>query len=229
MMPNVLDFDIRRGAVVVWPKSLALYLGIVNTPCLSVSDEAEKQSDYALGDNSTLVRLWQIIPCTDFTENSASLQPLQCYKRYVVHKEVVWPKSLALYLGIVKSQFQMQQKSSQIMLSQCVCGKLFRAQISPFATITNYCASLQPLQYVVQYIIAVWFPRIFLPPTTPPPQATSWFLIIRRQGNGPLHRITGWFLEEANFSLLCTCAKTPSKQVNEDDIGDNLLWTLFAL
>ena len=169
MMPNVLDFDIRRGAVVVWPKSLALYLGIVNTPCLSVSDEAEKQSDYALGDNSTLVRLWQIIPCTDFTENSASLQPLQCYKRYVVHKEVVWPKSLALYLGIVKSQFQMQQKSSQIMLSQCVCGKLFRAQISPFATITNYCASLQPLQYVVQYIIAVWFPRIFLPHHSPLP------------------------------------------------------------
>ena len=66
-LPNVSDFDIRRDAVVVWSKSLALYLNIVNTQCLSVSDAAEKQSDYALGDNSTLVRLWQIIPCTDFT------------------------------------------------------------------------------------------------------------------------------------------------------------------
>ena len=168
MLPNVLDFDIRRGAVVVWPKSLALYLDIVNTTCLSVSDAAEKQSDYALGDNSTLVRLWQIIPCTDFT---------------------------------LRNNYQL------------LCFPVTSPVLHDV-----HCSTLQFGSHVYSS-----------PPPLPPPQATSWFLIIRRQGNGPLHRITGWFLEEANFSLLCTCAKTPWKQVNEDDIGDNLLWTLFAL
>ena len=96
--------------------------------------------------------------------------------------------------------------SWNVILHLCVFGKLSHAQISPFTTITNYSASLQPLAVynskavhgVLQFCSHVYSSPH---PSPPPPHATSWFLIIRRQGNGPLHRITGWFLEEANFSF----------------------------
>ena len=123
--------------------------------------------------------------------------------------------------------------SWDIIQHLCVPGKLSHAQISPFTTIANYCASLQPPQCTIEKAahchVAVWFPRIFPPPPPPPPHATSWFLIIRRQGNGPLHRITGWFLEEANFSLLYSRDGLCWKHVLEtahwyrDGIKENLL------